>query len=1067
MTDNIKCSEHNRIEEYLKKRNIKLIKSKTVKKHSNQLSNFPIGLIIITNEDSEEYKLKFINQYACRLFKIKENSDISILKQKFDEYIKLKNDYNTKTSHSLNEIIFNSTSFNLDIDNFVPFENKHSKTSILYIKINDIEDEKYIVIDKYDKYLDEKKYIELNLIKNINYQYLHTLYHELNNPLNALIALSGDNYRFDKSELGESKIDDKSSNSPRKIFNSRTRKVRNSSILSLNPSQKKIFNQDLKEDNKSRKKSLGLNINWGLDSKIPLLVNIIKVFIKNFILYLKIRADNLLSLKNEYELQNEASDIMNAVEISDYEKQLTKHKEVKINLEYILDLYFQKYLCLFQYKEIEYETKFEKLKNMYITTDEFNFSYYIRQIYTYLYYVVPKREKFFFEYIEEENNNLKIMIKKKPYKVQTRRSEININPVFKEDENIFKMDEAIQTKEMTKEVLYSMSKKLKFNIEIFDCENVEQNNYLFITIPFEKNKNTEFDDFEDDDINEMVGKHTVFLEEKLKRQFPNNSLFEVHKASNISTLQLMDMLNKSGEENKISGDSLNSLNKTNNGNNNLKNTYKNLDISPKNFENINLVNNSNKLSPIKEDSFLNKCLKVNEKKKFEKSKFKLTENEINSSNGKEKDENKSKLKSASSIKTINKSEKNDKSEKSKKSNEILNLMKNNGKDDKSDILPKTMSEYPIEIDKNKKDEITFKDQSNIVSGFGSSIKAKIINENKQNSIGFNNELIGTGTVNLSSVKTGHFGMINSKMKSSCFASEINAGGKDDDKSKNLEGDGLVLIELEKERKNFNLQKGMNQNISNKLILHPIKEENDKGTQTLQNKTSDCNNNRNTTNSQNEKNDSLQKDNYIKTVFDNDINDNQTLFLKAINESKNHKKKLKKNKNKFINFSQSSENNSNLENESKEEEDNNSFHSDEQCNCADLLVVDDEEFNVMASQRMLQNLGYDSDAAYNGEECINLINEKLKINCKCERSYYKIIFLDIVMPIMDGIKAAKKIQEMIDKKIINDKTKIIFISGNLDDSNLKNSLLEINCVKECLQKPVRIEKYEKIIEKYYD
>ena len=340
MADNNRYTEHLRIDKYLKNRNIKIIKSKTLQKNSNQLSNFPIGLIIISNEDPEEYKLKFINQYACKLFKIKEGSDINILKEKFGEYEKLKNNCNTKTSQSLNDIIFNSTSFNLDKDNFVPFESKHSKTSILYIKINDVEDEKYIVIDKYDKYLDEKKYIELNLIKNINYQYLHTLYHELNNPLNALIALSGDNYRFDKSELGESKIDDKSSNSPRKIFNSRTRKVRNSSILSLNPSQKKIFNQDLKEDNKSRKKSLGLNINWGLDSKIPLLVNIIKVFIKNFILYLKIRADNLLSLKNEYELQNEASDIMNAVEISDYEKQLTKHKEVKINLEYILDLYF-------------------------------------------------------------------------------------------------------------------------------------------------------------------------------------------------------------------------------------------------------------------------------------------------------------------------------------------------------------------------------------------------------------------------------------------------------------------------------------------------------------------------------------------------------------------------------------------------------------------------------------------------------------------------------------------------------------------------------------------------------
>ena len=74
------------------------------------------------------------------------------------------------------------------MDNFIPFECTHSKTSILYIKINDIDEYKYIVIDKYDKYIEEKRFIEFNLIKAINYQYLNTLYHELNNPLNALLA---------------------------------------------------------------------------------------------------------------------------------------------------------------------------------------------------------------------------------------------------------------------------------------------------------------------------------------------------------------------------------------------------------------------------------------------------------------------------------------------------------------------------------------------------------------------------------------------------------------------------------------------------------------------------------------------------------------------------------------------------------------------------------------------------------------------------------------------------------------------------------------------------------------
>ena len=112
-----------------------------------------------------------------------------------------------------------------------------------------------------------------------------------------------------------------------------------------------------------------------------------------------------------------------------------------------------------------------------------------------------------------------------------------------------------------------------------------------------------------------------------------------------------------------------------------------------------------------------------------------------------------------------------------------------------------------------------------------------------------------------------------------------------------------------------------------------------------------------------------------------------------------------------------------ENEEEEEENeengsNNFVNSEEKeqeeetCNCFDVLVVDDEEFNVMASQKMMKKLGYGSDAAYNGEECI------------------------------------------------------IFISGNIDGDELKKSLLQIDCVKECLQKPVKIDKYQKIFEKYH-
>jgi CheY-like chemotaxis protein len=198
-----------------------------------------------------------------------------------------------------------------------------------------------------------------------------------------------------------------------------------------------------------------------------------------------------------------------------------------------------------------------------------------------------------------------------------------------------------------------------------------------------------------------------------------------------------------------------------------------------------------------------------------------------------------------------------------------------------------------------------------------------------------------------------------------------------------------------------------------------------------------------------------------TVTDDNVLQNKNLFLDATKERLQY---LEETGNKTkLNLSKSSES---MKQEISEENEESVNPSEEVCNCADLLVVDDEEFNVMASQKMFLKLGYLSDKAYNGQECIDLMVQKGKSNCKCGKNYYKIIFLDIVMPIMDGIKTAHKVQEMIDNKEINENVKIVFVSGNIDGPDLKKSLLEINCVKECLQKPVQITKYGKIIEKYY-
>ena len=929
------------------------------------------------------------------------------------------------------------------------------------------------------KYIEERKYIELNLIKTINYQYLHTLYHELNNPLNALLAISGENEKTQlySSELTNSRIEYKPTTfnkKTKKIFNTvfNDKKDKNNVNFSLS-NNKLSLNPDILEY-KTKKKTY--NENNDLYNKIPLLVNIIKIFIKNCILYLKIRADNLIMLKNEFNLQNETSDIMNAIEVSEYEKELTKHKLVKINLQYIFDLYFEKFLCLFKYKEIDFETNFDKLKNLYVITDEFNFIYYIRQIYTYLYYIVPKKEGFIFDYNEDQKTNkIKIIIKKRNDGNTSKRTDeqyesfLKSNIINKENKDkLNDMSQVIQTKEMTKEVLYSMSKTLNFNLEIFDLENNELNNkniYLCITMSIQrKDKGEEEDDFKDEDINEMVVKDSIMLEEKLKRQLPSNSFFEAQKASNVSTIHIMEMLNKSGEERKFSIESFISVNKTNV--NNINNNSCNNHIKGRNSEyntqknslyNLNLNDSQKKLNSnknISNNSLLNKIIKESELKKMEKSKFiinSFSENVIllnknlkgkklrnSSTEVKNNDEENEKNKN------IETNEKNLLKNQKIITNGIFSIINNNNAFPNETIkIDKHISEISIDLNKNKRDEMTFKEQSAFVSGYASSIKIKG-NDNKPSNNQINND-------NLYSVITCFFGKKNQiKKKSSCFVSEINGDNEDE----NLERNGVILIELENSKDIKGILK--KSNFSNKSNLCIIKEENHK-------KLKSCGNIFNLKNTNNKtSNIDDKKEIYKKTEVDNSMNHNQKLFIKAIQESKYHIQKTK-NKNRQLLFSRSSENKS----KKKYGSESDFFDSDEECNCAGILVVDDEEFNVMATQKMLKNLGLDSDAAYNGEECINLINEKIKLNCKCKSSYYKLIFLDIVMPIMDGIETAKRIQEMIDKKIINDNTKIVFISGNIDGSNLQNSLLQIKCVKECLQKPVKIAKYQKILEKYYN
>ena len=83
----------------------------------------------------------------------------------------------------------------------------------------------------------------------------------------------------------------------------------------------------------------------------------------------------------------------------------------------------------------------------------------------------------------------------------------------------------------------------------------------------------------------------------------------------------------------------------------------------------------------------------------------------------------------------------------------------------------------------------------------------------------------------------------------------------------------------------------------------------------------------------------------------------------------------------------------------------------------VLVVDDEPINQKVLQCILQKYGHDVYTANNGKEAIEIYN-KIRLD---------IIFMDILMPIMDGLTVIKDIRE-IQNFINNNHIQIIATSS---------------------------------------
>lgn len=124
--------------------------------------------------------------------------------------------------------------------------------------------------------------------------------------------------------------------------------------------------------------------------------------------------------------------------------------------------------------------------------------------------------------------------------------------------------------------------------------------------------------------------------------------------------------------------------------------------------------------------------------------------------------------------------------------------------------------------------------------------------------------------------------------------------------------------------------------------------------------------------------------------------------------------------------------------------------------ANILIVDDTPMNVRVLKLLLDKYGVHADAAYSGTEAFEMI----------KKNHYDLVFMDYMMPVMDGAQTTGKVREMVvteldpDKAIYYRTVPIIALTG--DGSSEAREAIQRAGMNDFLEKPVNREDLNRVL-----